>query len=264
MPARQRRSPQRSLAAELPASPCSSCSVPTPPRPEPERANPRSTTTARSGRSSPTTASSATDPTPRSAQAELRLDVRDEALAPADSGKPAIVPGKPEASGLVKRIFATKKSLVMPPPESNKTLSDAEKTAPQATGSRRGRRTRPTGRSSPPKRPALPTVKAATWTRNPIDRFILARLEAEGLAPFARGRPADADPPPHARPDRPAAHAGRGRRLPRRPPRRTPTRRLVDRLLASPRLRRAHGRSTGSTPPATPTPTATTSTPAAT
>ena len=47
----------------------------------------------------------------------LRLDVREDALQPADSGKPAIVPGNPDDSGVVKRIFATKKGTVMPPPE---------------------------------------------------------------------------------------------------------------------------------------------------
>ena len=35
----------------------------------------------------------------------------------------------------------------------------------------------------PPKRPAVPEVKDKTWVRNPIDNFVLARLEAEGLKP---------------------------------------------------------------------------------
>src|SRR5437868_2848587 len=35
----------------------------------------------------------------------------------------------------------------------------------------------------PPVRPALPAVKNTAWVRNPIDRFILARLEQEGLTP---------------------------------------------------------------------------------
>src|SRR5262249_45515235 len=35
----------------------------------------------------------------------------------------------------------------------------------------------------PPERPALPAVKDAAWPRNPIDRFVLARLEKEGLRP---------------------------------------------------------------------------------
>jgi len=34
-----------------------------------------------------------------------------------------------------------------------------------------------------PSRPALPKVKTADWSRNAVDRFILARLEKEGLAP---------------------------------------------------------------------------------
>ena len=85
-------------------------------------------------------------------------------------------------------------------------------------------------------RPELPAVDATpTGRATPIDRFILARLEAEGLEPVARGRQDDADPPRHPRPDRPAADARGGRRLPRRRARPTPTSELVDRLLASPR-----------------------------
>src|SRR6185312_14577433 len=59
-------------------------------------------------------------------EAGLRLDLRDAALAPADSGKPAIVPGKPGESTRVKRISSRDKRFVMPPPKSNKTLSEAE------------------------------------------------------------------------------------------------------------------------------------------
>ena len=39
----------------------------------------------------------------------------------------------------------------------------------------------------PPHRPSEPTVRNTRWARNPIDRFILARLEAEGLVALARG-----------------------------------------------------------------------------
>src|SRR3712207_4363914 len=46
-------------------------------------------------------------PDDKARQARLRLDLRDEALRPARSGKPAIVPGKPDASELVRRVFAT-------------------------------------------------------------------------------------------------------------------------------------------------------------
>ena len=67
--------------------------------------------------------------------------------------------------------------------------------------------------------------KNATGRATPIDRFVLARLEREGLAPSPEADRDDADPPRHARPDRPAADARRGRRLPRRHARPTPTRR---------------------------------------
>lgn len=40
-----------------------------------------------------------------------------------------------------------------------------------------------------PKKPSLPAVEDDTWVRNPIDRFILARLEAEGIEPAAEAAP---------------------------------------------------------------------------
>jgi mono/diheme cytochrome c family protein len=115
-------------------------------------------------------------------EAGLRLDVRDAALAPADSGKPAIVPGQPEASGLVRRIFSTKKGTVMPPPSSHKSLTDAEKQLLRDWIAR-GAPYQTHWSFLPPKRPPLPAVRNGAWVRNPIDRFILARLEAEGLSP---------------------------------------------------------------------------------
>jgi hypothetical protein len=57
----------------------------------------------------------------------LRLDLRDVAVKPAKSDKIAIVPGKPDESELVRRIFTTDPDDRMPPPESNKTLTTAQK-----------------------------------------------------------------------------------------------------------------------------------------
>jgi hypothetical protein len=61
-------------------------------------------------------------PDPKHRQADLRLDLRDEALK-----AEAIVPGDPEASALVERIFSEDRSEVMPPPGSNKSLTDRQK-----------------------------------------------------------------------------------------------------------------------------------------
>src|SRR5437016_2240797 len=57
----------------------------------------------------------------------FRLDERDEALKPARSKKAPIVPGQPEQSEIVRRIFATDADEVMPPPAAHKTLTAAQK-----------------------------------------------------------------------------------------------------------------------------------------
>lgn len=57
----------------------------------------------------------------------LRLDLRDQAIKPAKSGKTAIVPGKPEESELVSRIFQKDADELMPPPESHKVLTQTQK-----------------------------------------------------------------------------------------------------------------------------------------
>lgn len=55
-------------------------------------------------------------------EADLRLDLRSEA-----TGHQAIVPGKPEESEVVVRIYSTDADLIMPPPASHKKLSDEQK-----------------------------------------------------------------------------------------------------------------------------------------
>lgn len=65
-------------------------------------------------------------PDEKERQAGLRLDLRDAALRPAESGKPAIVPNKIEASELVARITARNSDIVMPPAGSHKKLTGEE------------------------------------------------------------------------------------------------------------------------------------------
>ncbi|HEY5313141.1 MAG TPA: DUF1553 domain-containing protein, partial [Pirellulales bacterium] len=115
-------------------------------------------------------------------QAGLRLDRRDAALRPGESGRPAIVPGNASASALVERVLSTDADQQMPPPDSNKKLSDAQKQLLK-TWVEQGAPYAKHWSLVPPKRPAIPKVAYEKWPASPIDRFILARLEAAGLEP---------------------------------------------------------------------------------
>ena len=66
-------------------------------------------------------------PDSKKIKGDLRLDVREVAVKPAKSGQVAIVPGQTEASELMRRVLTTDEDDLMPPPESHKPLSDAQK-----------------------------------------------------------------------------------------------------------------------------------------
>jgi hypothetical protein len=112
-----------------------------------------------------------------SRKAGLRLDRRDDAI---EHG--AIVPGDVDSTALLDRIFSDDPEEVMPPPSSKKPLSPEQKEL-LVRWVKEGAAYEPHWSYIPPRRPELPAVKNESWPRNPIDRFILARLEAEGLAP---------------------------------------------------------------------------------
>ncbi len=113
---------------------------------------------------------------------KLRLDLRASGIAPAKSGEIAIVPGKPQASELVKRIHSTDEDEVMPPPATKKPLSAAEQEV-LTRWIAAGAEYRPHWAFVPPVQAPLPAVQRTDWARNPIDRFVLARLEHAGLQP---------------------------------------------------------------------------------
>jgi mono/diheme cytochrome c family protein len=114
-------------------------------------------------------------PDPARRKAKLHFDTEDGA-------RPAIVAGEPGASELIRRISSTDPEQRMPPPSSGKAL-----TAPQVALLTRwveeGAKWQKHWSLIAPVRPALPAVKNAKWSRNPIDHFVLARLEKEGLSP---------------------------------------------------------------------------------
>ncbi|MFM8890891.1 MAG: PSD1 and planctomycete cytochrome C domain-containing protein, partial [Planctomycetia bacterium] len=118
---------------------------------------------------------------------ELRLDDRDGSLAPAASGEPAIVPGRPDESGLVQRVRSADPDLVMPPPESGKRLSQRQVELLSAWVAA-GAAYQSHWAFEPLRRPPLPEAQASHDVDNPIDRFVGRRLEQEGLP-----LPAEAD-----------------------------------------------------------------------
>ncbi len=119
---------------------------------------------------------------PKAIQAGLRLDTHDGAVSKLASGHKAIVPGKIAASEVIARIFSKNSALIMPPVSANKALTPAE----QITIKRwiaEGAEYKQHWAFIKPTRPIPPAVKLATWPRNPIDKFILARIENAHLKP---------------------------------------------------------------------------------
>jgi hypothetical protein len=114
-------------------------------------------------------------------QAGLRLDKREGALATLESGELAIVPGNSKQSQLVARIAATDDG-VMPPKDHGVPL-----TVGQIETMRRwidqGAKWKEHWAYLPVERPALPALSGSAWAKTPLDAFVLARLDQEGLKP---------------------------------------------------------------------------------
>jgi len=110
----------------------------------------------------------------------LRLDTFAGATADL-GGHAAVVPGRPEASALLARVASSDPDVVMPPPEAGPPLA-AREIDLLARWIASGAVYEPHWAYVPPRRPPVPEVAGDDWPRNDIDRFILARLEAEGLA----------------------------------------------------------------------------------
>ena len=114
-------------------------------------------------------------------KAGLRLDQREVALE-----KKALVPGRPEESGVIERIHAEDLNEVMPPLKSRKKLTPVQKELLKRWIAE-GAEYEPHWAYITPKRPTPPQPGpqgvGLSWVRNPIDRFILAELEKRGLQP---------------------------------------------------------------------------------
>jgi hypothetical protein len=113
-------------------------------------------------------------------QAELRLDVREAAI---EMG--AIAPGQTNESALVERITSDDPELKMPPPDSTRQLT-AEQIDKLTRWITDGAEYEPHWAFQPVRRPKSPRVERGDWPRNDVDRFVLARLEQDDLAPSGR------------------------------------------------------------------------------
>jgi mono/diheme cytochrome c family protein len=133
----------------------------------------------------------------------LRLDVKTSALKGGDSGEPAVVPGSPLKSHLIKLVTSTDPDEAMPPkgerlkpeevallrnwietgahwPDSAQPVQVVEATAPERQITEQDRQF---WSFVPPRSVEPPVTKLTGWARTRIDRFILSRLEQHGLTP---------------------------------------------------------------------------------
>lgn len=127
---------------------------------------------------------------PRKAKGGLRLGHPDLAFQGGNSG-PVIVPGDSQKSRLIRVVDGSDPELKMP--EGSKPLTPEEIAKLRAWIDRGAHWPKPAEGPAalgsdhwayqPIRRPAIPAVKNAAWVRNPIDAFVLARLEQEGIAP---------------------------------------------------------------------------------
>ncbi|HUS36999.1 MAG TPA: DUF1549 domain-containing protein, partial [Verrucomicrobiae bacterium] len=115
-------------------------------------------------------------------KAGLRLDLKEEAFKILESGEHAIIAGDPDKSAVIHRITTTDEDDHMPPAKSGKKLTSAQIDALKQW-IKEGAEWQGHWAYQKVEKPALPEVKKKEWTRNEIDRFILARLEKEGLDP---------------------------------------------------------------------------------
>ena len=119
-------------------------------------------------------------------QSGYRLDTEAGAFAALkdETDKYGLVPGHPELSDVFLRISATDPGYVMPPPESNLSLT-ADEIALIKQWIAQGAPYQPHWAFIPIEKPALPRVKNKEWPRNEIDYFVLDKMSQQGLSPAA-------------------------------------------------------------------------------
>src|SRR6266567_3731554 len=121
-------------------------------------------------------------PDDRKRQSKLRLDV--ESAAKGDlGGHSAIVPGEPLASELIRRVTSSDTARRMPPAYSGAVKLSSREIDLLTHWIEQGAQWQKHWAFIPPTRPELPEISDRSWPRNPIDYFVKAKLDAEGLKP---------------------------------------------------------------------------------
>ena len=110
-------------------------------------------------------------------EAGLRLDIREDALA-----SDAFVPGDLNASELFYRIHSDDKDEVMPPPESNRVLSAQQKKILEQW-IKEGAKYEEHWSFVAAKKQSPPKVQKTNWVRNPVDSFVLSKMEENKISP---------------------------------------------------------------------------------
>lgn len=120
-------------------------------------------------------------------EAGLRLDIAEHALAALGDDKDhyAIVPGKPHKSAVYERMVSSDPKVMMPPPESNLSLSATE-IALITRWIEQGANYKPHWSFIKPKKPDVPSLEKKEWATNEIDPFIHAKMSENGLEPSDR------------------------------------------------------------------------------
>jgi mono/diheme cytochrome c family protein len=121
-------------------------------------------------------------------KAGLRLDQRAGATATLESGHSAVVPGKPEASRLLELVATADAEDRMPPAKTGKRLT-AEQVSLLTRWVQEGAEWKPHWAYITPEKPQVPEAGNSSWPRTEIDRFLVARMEKEGLQPSAPADP---------------------------------------------------------------------------
>ena len=115
-------------------------------------------------------------------EADLRLDRREDAI---EGG--GIVPGDLEDSEMYHRIHSTEEDEIMPPPDSNRILSSEQKKILEQW-ILEGAKFEKHWAFVAPEQKTPPKVKQVEWVRNPVDSFVLQKLEENNLTPSPEAR----------------------------------------------------------------------------